>query len=541
MEKQTRAVHTSGLRFVRMLTVLLCGGISCFWYSTIAQISQTHRYEREHKGGDETYTLISLKKEGLALVREKDKYHGSKRTWELVLLDTTLTEKKIIEFEIEQRHHFIGYEIAPHHLYLLYRTGETTKNSLFLINLDLAEGTEVSRDEIKPELDFKITHFSKVGSSLVLGGYVSSDPAILLYDMTSKNIKVVPGFFQKDNELVDLRVNQNQTFNTVIIDRGIKSERKLVFKTFDESGKLLLEDIIPIAEDRSLQTTISSTLEREDLILLGTWGDKQSKQSIGFFSLNVDPFREQTIKYYHFGELQHYLDYLNPKRAERIKANTAKDLENSHKPSFTSYVMPYRIEEREDGFLLLAEVYNPVTSMNPYYNSPYGSPGYGNPYYYNPYWPGYYPGMRMYRPYSYGNNVKNADEIRTYSTTVISFDSNGNRKWDYSIKLDDIERQSLEQVADYYINTTNLFFLYKKESELKIKSITLEEDTVTETSEKIKLNDSVDDVRDERESEGGIRHWLGNSFYVWGYQTIKNVNRNDRVRDVFYVNKIEVK
>ena len=377
---------------------------------------------------------------------------------------------------------------------------------------------------------------------MVFGGYVSNEPAILLYDMLSKNIKVIPGFFQKDNELVDLRVNQNQTFNTILIDRSTRSERKLVFKTFDETGKLLLEDIVPIDEDKSLQTSISSTLERDELLVLGTWGDKQGKQSAGFFSLSIDPFHEQKITYHHFGEMDHYLDYLNPKRADRIKASTKDDLREGHRPAFTSYVMPFKIEERKEGFLMLAEVYNPVTTTNPYYSSPYGSPYYG-PYSYNyTYWPGYYPGMRMYRPYSYSPNAKNADEFKTYATVLMAFDSKGKLLWDHSMKIEEVKKPSLEQISEFYFSGSDVCFLYKKESELKIKSISIDGGNEhEEKNEKIRLNDPLDEIRDEREADGGVKHWVGNTFFVWGYQTLRNNTKEDRVRDVFYVNKVVVK
>jgi hypothetical protein len=528
-------------QYVKIFSILSAIGLLSFYtLATMAQVIQPSRFEREQKGGDEQYTIISLKEQGLALIREKDKFNGNKKKWELLLLDTALNEKKNLEFEIDPRHPLIGYDVEPNHLYLLYRTGETNKNSLELINFNVSDGTEVERHEIKSELDFKITHFSKVGSSLALGGYVTNEPAILLYDMVAKNIKIVPGFFQKDTELIDLRVNQNKTFNTVMLDRALRSERKLVFKTFDEIGKLLLEDIIPIEEDRSLQASISSTLIREELVTLGTWGDKQGKQSLGFFSLVVDPFNEQKIKYFHFGELNHFLDYLNPKRAERIKANTKEDIQVNRRPSFTSYVIPFKIEEHPQGFLLLAEVYNPITNANPYYSTPYGNPYYSNPYYANPFWPGYYPGMRMYRPYSYGSNIKNADEIKTLETVLVSFDAQGKLLWDKSFKLEDIKKRSLEQVSDIYITPSTLFFLYKKESELKIKTIALENDTATESTEKIKLNNQGDEVRHESERDDGLKHWIGNSFYTWGYQTIRNTSKQERLRDVFYINKVVV-
>lgn len=504
-----------------------------------AQTIQQQRFEREQKNSDEYYTVISLNEDGLALLRQKNKYEGNKKLWEIVLLDTALQEKKLVEFYLEERFPLVGYEVLPERLYLLYRTGDTNKSNLELLEFNTVNGSEITRYEIKPEVDFKVTHFSKAGSNMVLGGYVSKDPAILLYDLSTKNIKIVPGFLQKDSELVELRVNQNQTFNTVLIDRSLKSERKFVFKTFDETGKLLLDDIVPIEDDRSLQTSISSTLQREDLIVLGTWGERQGKQSSGFFSLSVDPFSEQKIKYFNFGQFNHFVDYLNPKRAERIKENSKDDIQSGKAPSFTAYVIPYRIFENKDGYFLLAEVYNPVSSSSPYYSTPYGNPYYSNPYaYYNPFWPGYYPGMR-YRPYAYGNNVKNADQVKTYETVLIAFDAKGDLLWDQSIKIDDIEKPALEQVSDFFYTGTEVIFIYKKKSEIILKTISLKADTAIQTIEKIKLKESSDEIRNEKETEGGLKQWINNTFYVWGYQTIRNQqNKDDRVRDVFYINKM---
>ena len=507
-----------------------------------AQVVQTHRFEQVQKGSDETFSIISLKDEGLALLRQQNKFFEGKQKWEVVVLDTALAERHRLEIDIEPRHPLIGYEYVPGYLYLLYRTGETTKNNFELIELQLESGTEAARYSIKPELDFKVTHFSKVGSNIVLGGYVSNEPAVILYTMASRVINVVPGFFQKDNELVDLRVNQNATFNTVIIDRSTRSARKLVFRTYDDTGKLLLEDVVPIEDDRTLQTSISSSLIREDLLVVGTWGDRQGKQSLGFFSLPIDPFSEQKIKYVHFGELEHFTDYLNPKRAARIKENTREDVLRNDKPSYAVYTMPFRVDEHGEGYILLAEVYHPSNVTSPYYTSPYTNPYYGYPYsFYNPFGYGYYPGMRMYRPFAQGPNVRNNDEIRTYESVIVAFDPKGNRLWDQSIKLDDIKKPALEQLSDYFYTKSSVYFMYKKESELFSKTINIDDGTAKESSQKVRLNDPLDEIRDENSYEEGIKHWTGNSFYMWGYQTLRNTQKEDRVRDVFYINKVVVR
>jgi hypothetical protein len=528
----------SGEKFIHFSLALLFVFTTAF---ASAQFKQTHRFEVKQKGSDEYFSIISLKEEGLALLRERNKYEDGKQLWELIFLDSALQQKATIDLPIENRYTLIGFEYVPGRLYLLYRTGDTNKNSLEVIEFNTSESREKIRYQIKPELDFKLTHFSKVGSNIVMGGYVSNEPAVLLYDVRDGQIKVVPGFFQKDNELVDLRVNQNQTFNAVIIDRSNRSERQLIFKTFDETGKLLLEDLIPIGEDRSLQTSISSSLIREDLLVLGTWGERQGKQSSGFFSLPVDPFSEQKISFTSFGELEHFTDYLNPKRAQRIKENTQADVLQGRLPSFSAYVMPFKVEEHAEGYLLLAEVYTPSNNTNPYYSSPYSNPYYYNPYYYNPYASGYYPGMRMYRPY-HGNNVKNAEEIKTYASVLVAFDANGKIKWDQAMKLEETKRPSLDQVADYYYSNPNVYFIYKKESDLMIKTIAISDGATEEKVEKIKLNESHEEIRSEKEYEDGVRHWVGNTFYIWGYHTVRNAeHKDDRNRDIFYINKAVVR
>lgn len=529
---------SSGARYLLGLLLVTAASFGQF---TRAQVQQAERYELIQKGSDEYFTVISLEEDGLALVREKNKFEGNRKMWEVFLLDTSLKERMRLDMEINQRYNLLGYEVTPGYLYLLYRTGETTRNSLELIEVNTSEGQETARYEINPELDFKISHFSKVGANIILGGYVTNEPTILLFEPENKSIKVIPGFFQKDNELVDLRVNENNTFNAVLIDRSQRSERKLVFKTFDGMGNLLLEDVVDIDEDYSLQNSLSTTLKREELMLLGTWGDRQGKQSMGFFSLAVDPFSQQKIKYFHLGELDHFVDYLNDKRADKIRESTRDAISDGRKPSFTAYVMPFRVEETSEGFVVLAEVYNPTSSMNSYYNSPYGRPYYGNPYYYNPFWPGYFPGMRMYRPYGYGDTMRDNDNVKYLETVAIAFDPQGKLAWDHSIVLDEIKRPVLEQVSDFYTGDGSLHFIYKKESELKISSISLEEGTAVETTEKIKLMEPSEDVRSEKEFEDGVRYWYGNNFYVWGYHTVRNPDKKEnRVRDVFYINKVVV-
>jgi hypothetical protein len=501
------------------------------------QLSQTARFEEKFKYSDGVFTIIPMKEDGLMLIRDKDKYEAGKKLWEVIALGTDLKEKKRIEFKVETRNKLLGYDYGQGEIFLLFRQGENEKSDLELIEINLSSD-ETPHHIIKPELPLRLTHFSKVGNGFVLGGYVSREPSIILYNLTDNSIKALPGFFQSDTELIDLRVNENNTFNVVLIDRSLRAERKVSFQTYDERGNLLLEDKVSIDGKLTLQAGITSLLKREDLMLLGTWGEGNSKQSNGFYALPVAPFKEQKIQFVAFGELTHYLDYQKENRAKKIQENTKEVIKAGGVPNYVNYVIPYRVTEYEDGFLLFAEVYNPSSSFNNY-QSPYGS-SYYNPYY-SPYgW--YYPGFgRLYsRPYSYGYNSRSSDEIKTYESVLVSFDASGKVQWDYSIDLDEIKRSVLDQVADFHLGRNKLIFLYKKESELKAKTILLDSKESEEITEKVKATYPEDEIRSDKETEGGVSHWYGNTFYVWGYQTLRNNTMDDKVRDVFYINRIEI-
>jgi hypothetical protein len=524
--------------FAQLIPIILCGVL----YSNVsfAQLDQPNRYELEREYSDEDLSIISLKNEGLALIRTTNKYKSGKRTWEVVMLDTTLQETSKQEFEIDTQNRLIGHDHSQGAVHFLFFKNEL-KGYMDLISLNI-KNKNIVRYEIKPELTFQLTHFFKVGENFLFGGVVSREPAILLFNTSSDNLKVIPGFFQKQAELLDVQVNKNQTFNTLVIDRSNREDQKVIFKTHDSFGKLLLEDVTSIETDIEIHSGISSTLEREELLVLGSWGKLNAKQASGFYALPINPFIEKKINKNYFGQLDHYLDYLKPKKASSIRSKTNTALKEGRIPDFTNHIIPYKIIENDQGFLLLAESFqstsNPQssrTSYDPHYYPYYTSPrGFESTY---PTGPSTYNRMR-----TYNRNVINEEEIKPIQMVVVSFEGSGSILWDYSVKLKDIKTNIIEQVADFQIDTDSIRFLYKKESELRIKSINLDDSESVEKTYKIKLRDMIDELRMERSQEGSVKHWYDKSFYVWGYQTIRNRAKGEfKTREVFYINKILVR
>ncbi len=505
-----------------------------------AQLEQPARFEKIQKSSDDDFTVVSLKEDGIALFRETDKYKDGKHSWQVLLLDTALNLKVDTLLSVDREYSVIGYEHSSTGLTLLFQMGDFTKKKLILCTLNF-QNFEITQTDIKTELDIRLTHFNCIGTNVLLGGYISNEPAIVLYEANNASVQIVPGFLQRNTELLDVRVNENNTFNAVMVERNSNESKRIIFRTFDSHGKLLFEDTIEPDESRTIQTAICSSLKRDDIILLGTWGTRNTTRSYGFYATMINPFEEQKIVPNAFGELTHYLDYLKPKRAQKIKVKTKNAITSGKLYDYTNTVMPYKIIEHDKGFLALAENYSLVSASTPtYYNNP-ASPAWNNPYNsMNPYY-NMYPTSRLYRPHGYSSTVANEEEIKTYSSSLLSFNTKGVLDNDYSMKLEDVKISSLHQVTDANFHKGIIVFLYKKENTIYFKRIDPINEEEVEEKQLLKLRDSLDEFRSEEEDTGGVKHWYSEFFYAWGYQTIRNIQaETDKTREVFYINKLVV-
>lgn len=518
-------------------------GVALF-LSTVApaQVEQTARYEREYKYNDPELLLVPMFEKGIAIISDKDKFNEGKRLWGITVLNTDLTETWNLELETESRFRLVGYEYKDNLIFLLFRINDYEGSDLSLITIHL-ESQEIKRYSIKQELKFKITHFGVLSRAIVLGGYVNQDPAVLIFDLATENLRIVPGFFVSDTELLDLRMNVNNTFNTLTIDRNTKEKKKLMLKTFDATGAMLFDDNIEIDTKRSILSGITSTLVNDELLITGTWTEGTSKQASGIYSVLADPFSDQSIKFYDFGSFQNFLEYqASPKRAAKLKEKSKEAKASGMTPDFKTYTSVIRMEERPGEYAVLAEVYQPSSNFSP---SPYWS-GYSNPYSYSGYYPygggyGYNPFMnRYYNPtYQYNNGPAQVSEAKILYSSVLVFDSQGNITHDYGIVLKEKKIKGLEQTADFILNDGNAAIAYKKEKELFVIRHNPDGSKLDTLQNSLKKQEEM--VRSDSDN-GSVRFWYQNFMYTWGYQHIKDQEKNseDPNRYVFYINKIRI-
>lgn len=126
--------------------------------------------------------------------------------------------------------------------------------------------------------------------------------------------------------------------------------------------------------------------------------------------------------------------------------------------------------------------------------------------------------------------------------SLVIFDAHGKRIQDYGLKLEDKKLNGLEQTSDFIFHEERVALAFKKEKEIKITSNKLDGAAIADTIA-IQLKNPTEIVRNDSESNSFIRFWYRNSFYVWGYQNVKDTSRHieDPTRYVFYINKVEIR
>ena len=502
-----------------------------------AQLKQPYRFEQEMDFSESGFVVISLKKEGLALIRDTDKYAQSKKKWQLEIVDTTLTRVWSTELELENRMILVGYEYNLNHLYLLFREGESNHFGFKLMTV-LYQEKQILTNNIKFDLEFKITHFTIAGGSAVFGGYVNNEPAVLLYNQNSEQPKVLPGLFVSDVKLLDIRTNQNQSFNVLLSEQKGRENKKIIVRTYDQDGNLLIDAIIDFNPNYSILTGLTSTLERDELVIAGTYGEGNFKQALGYYSVVVDPFNPQEISYTDFSRLHHFLDYLPQRKADKIRAKTKEEKTVGNLNDFKASVMPYRIEENKNGFYLFSEMYIPSHGGGPY---PYSNSFY-NPYMYGGNYPygGTSPYMNRYynTPYSGFNNQVNSSDYKMTQCLVLKLNPQAHVDEDFSMKFEDVRQNQLEQLGDFAVGDDSLMMVYKNENLIYYsKSTGANEEKTFIRQIKISLKNEMEQVKSDTRNEGVTRHWYDHHFFVWGYQTVSG---KEEKRHVFYVNRISL-
>ncbi|UII20445.1 hypothetical protein [Fulvivirga ligni] len=501
-----------------------------------AQVSQPTRYELEKKNSYDFAKVLSAGEYGVVIFQETEEHRRDEGTiWQVVVLDTLLQERLNFEVGIESYFIFKGYDLYKEHLLLVFRDGDGVKSDFHIISVNILTGS-IDKFEIKNEIELELSHMTVIENTIVFAGYVRFSPTLLSYRLGEENFDVIPGYFKDKSDVLHLRSNENGTFSVLTLEKGYDGHYMRV-RTYSPAGKMLFEKEIVVPPHHSLVDAKVTDFVNGNLAVTGTYGRGGNNSAQGFFFLSVKPSdQKEDIQYVGYDDLTHYFDYMGEKRAERMKSKIERK-ENSGKDfNYSAKLYLHEVKEVRDGFLVAAEVYDPRYERNNSVANMY-SP------YFNPASIGQLNGTMAEQRYirrpvaMQGSNE--ANHFKYLESIVFKIDLKGNVVWDNSLPIDDLDSYSLEKVMAYDVVGRDVKMLYKSEGKFNYK-LADERDLIAENELDISLLYEDDELDHDYDGIGGAEHLAGNSFIVWGYQKVRNKNREDlsNRRGVIFVNKI---
>ncbi|MEQ8904942.1 hypothetical protein [Ekhidna sp.] len=488
---------------------------------TSAVIIQPTRIEFEKDGDDSDFYVVPGDLDGILVVEEtSESGRGGGWQWKLSMVDTALQVRWSQNLVIPTDGSIIGYEYFDGRFYLLFNKSRYRSEDLLVYQFT-AESPDFITYEITTVFPIEIFHFESIGETLLIAGYANFRPVVITYNISDRIPRVVPGFYDNKNEILDLTVDDDSKLFTVIMSEKMRNKKYTVrVKTFTDKGDIIQDNLINPGERKSLLDAASTTFSGGLQYLAGTHSKKSLQYSQGFYLSKFINGQQQFNKYFAFADLNNFFGHMKPKREERIMNRIERKRAKGKVKKFNYRLLVHKILERDGEYIMIAEAYYPrynYSSNNSF--SPYG--GFGNR------------GFGSTNPYFLGYKYTHA--------VVLGFDQNCNILWDQTFKIEDIQTYSLEENVVVSASGDRVILMYLEENEIRSKVVEGNKIVEGRTFNPVKLSFETDELKSKDPSVEGLKMWYDETLFAYGEQSIKNVSGigGKTNRKVFYINKIQ--
>jgi hypothetical protein len=503
-------IKRSWLIFTFILLTVLTG---------LAQVQQPERYEVVLENFDEFFEVISAEEEGVIIFRETREKSREGRQWEIIRLDTTLTEiwKKNQYFKFE--YHFVGYAHSAGKFHMLFKDGKTYGKHLQLFVFDL-NSEHFHQYTIENLFEIDLTHFEVTSQAAILGGYYNLKPVVIHFDLSEQKAKVLPAVYNNRTELIQIKINKDDTYNIVVSGRTFDKKLTLAMKTYSPDGEIQKDIALEPEGDKNIIFGRSAESAKSNQLLAGTYSNRRSDYSRGLFIANLNQEEEQNINYYNYADLKNFFNYMKIKREKRVRERITRKKISGKKLKFNYRLLVHDIIQLDDSFIMLGEAFYPKYSSTQRLDS--WDIGGNEPNYFN----------------RYGNIY--LEGFRYTHAVVIGFDNNGKLLWDNSFEITDVTSYSLEQYVNVSVKDERIVLFYVHDNVIRTKIIKGSEVLDGKSFDNIRLSFEDDAINSKTAELNGLEEWYDDKFFAYGVQRIKNLKDTGVKlnRKVFYINKI---
>lgn len=488
---------------------LLCVSLLCL--SSVynhAQLTQSTRFEIPISDRDTEYKVASAGTNGAIIYRA-----GTARKQDyidLIHVDTSFNEMWKSQLAVDKKFILDHQRTLNRSQFFLFHNREFSDFNFHLYEVDLTNGT--SRKHIVENfIPFPPTHFEVTTNGALMGGYyIGRIPVIIFFNFSTSKAIVLPGLFNETGELLQISVNEDESFHVLIGAKNFMKQKTIWIKFYDPVGTLKQNTALIPQENSSLLFGKAIKTENDNLIIAGTFGNRTSEYSKGLFIATVNKEGEQNQFIYPFTDLENFFSYMKANRQKRVKERIERKKIQGKKIKLQYRILVHELILQNNQYLLLGEAFYPVYKRDDRYN--YGlATGGAIPY--------------IFDGYRYTHAI------------IIGFNKQGNLQWDNSFEINDIKTFTLDQFVKMDTQSGKIALLYLFDNRIRTKVI--QNNKVLEGKVYSQLNTSFqsEDPKEDTDIKK-LDYWYDGAFLAYGVQHPPNRSLTRSRQRIFFVNKV---
>jgi hypothetical protein len=490
----------------------------------MAQIKHHGRYESEFDWKNEAPIVISNEQHGLLMVETF--YTGPGKDYNVLLsqIDTAFNVAWQDTVQLAREFRLVGYHYTNQNTYLLLQNWPAqTKVKILEIN---TIQKKIISYEAKDLLEIQIQEFEMVQNTAVIGGSYEGRPVVLAFDLSNDKLRALSNVYQNNSKLIEVKVNTDGlTFNVLVSQENVSKDRTIVVNTYDYQGNPVRDYELLTKPEFDLITAVSSSINDITQVVVGLYGYKSEVNPAGVFVNHVNRVGEQDMRYYSFGELNHFFDYLGEKKADKYKKRALAAKKAGKEIRYRLHPVLAEMIEDKDHYVFFGEFikgYNYIEDVNNRYGDINRYSTLNGPNSFDP--------MTL--------NRANSDFEFSHAFAIV-LNKDGEILWDDWAEVDKEMNGTPVNMGEFQWLGDRGSYLYYSKEELRGKLFDdkgLNELLIDE----IALNSDKDEVRSEDEESLRTLKWYDNYFLVFGVQNIKSRGEQVEQNRKFFINKVSI-
>jgi len=513
--------------------VLLLVGLPVWSLAQALTPTQPNRLELPLQAYASDVYVQTLAEDSSVVLLVNDEKNGTmRRQISFQKFDRQLRPVWSLPLEVAPEYEFLQLCAEGSMVYALFQS-EYTPDHLWVATLDAHDGI-LHSGAFETKISRTIYEAKALGGNLFVTTMVENHLTVMLLNLRAGTHQFLPAVYETLPTQFTFLADSVTKLAKFVMSQSNGQKTRLQVKQLSADGKLLKSEFVQAESERGLITAQISPGDSAANLLTGTYTLRDSRYSQGIFAADLSAGTTPTgvrksLRFYDFLNLKHFLDFMQPARAARVRERGQRLKESARQMRHHYHLLMHDLEPFEDGYVLVGEVYFPSSQNISNYGSYYARSF--SPYYSNGYVPSYYPNLNTQNNSSNGYMASQA--------IVCGFDRNGMLLWDNAFVLKEVRQANLVETVRIrpLADGKRFVMAYLKEEELHYKIIDRSNASPNDLVVPIATSPQPDSKEKPIDTnQEGLLTWYGSRFLTYGYQHVRSPHGPGR--DVFFLNTI---